>query len=174
VLFVGRLQPRKRIDNLLRACAALPEGVQPELWIVGEGPARMELQRQAGAIYPQTKFFGERRGHELDALFTTADLFVLPGTGGLAVQEAMAHGLPVIVAQGDGTQTDLVRPENGWLIPPDDLQALEAVLGEAFSDPARLRRMGAESYRIVAEEVNLEAMVGIFVQALCSVTGQNR
>jgi glycosyltransferase involved in cell wall biosynthesis len=99
---------------------------------------------------------------------------VLPGTGGLAVQEAMAHGLPVIVAQGDGTQTDLVRPENGWLIPPDDLQALEAVLGEAFSDPARLRRMGAESYRIVAEEVNLEAMVGIFVQALCSVTGQNR
>ena len=44
------------------------------------------------------------------AHFAGADLFVLPGTGGLAVQEAMSYALPVIVAKGDGTQEDLVRP----------------------------------------------------------------
>jgi glycosyltransferase involved in cell wall biosynthesis len=169
VLFVGRLQRRKRIDNLLKASAAQPAGRQPDVYIVGEGPAREEFEQLARSIYPRAKFFGELRGPQLLPLFSAADLFVLPGTGGLAVQEAMAHGLPVVAAEGDGTQNDLVRQGNGWLVPPGDPEALEKVLKEAFSDPARLREMGAESYRIVREEVNLEAMVRVFVRALSSV-----
>ena len=82
----------------------------------------------------------------------------------------MAHGLPVIVAQGDGTQDDLVRPGNGILVPPGDLAALTAALKEALSDPPRLRRMGAEFYRIVVEEVNLEKMVEEFVAAVNQVS----
>jgi glycosyltransferase involved in cell wall biosynthesis len=171
VLFVGRLQARKRVDDLLRACAVLPAAQQPEVWIVGDGPARGQFEEQARSLYPPAQFFGDRRGEELQALFAAADLFVLPGTGGLAVQEAMAAGLPVIVARGDGTQEDLVRPESGWLVPPDDPAALEEALSQALSNPARLRRMGAESFRIVAEEVNLEAMVETFVQACCLVSG---
>jgi len=166
VLFVGRLQARKRIDNLLRACAALPQAIQPRLWIVGDGPARPEFEALAESLYPLAEFTGARYGAELEAYFHAADLFALPGTGGLAVQQAMSYGLPVVVAQGDGTQDDLVRPENGWRIPPDDLSALAEALAEALADPARLRRMGSASYRIVAEEVNLERMVAVFVQAL--------
>lgn len=169
VLFVGRLQARKRIDELLQACADLPEAYQPELWIVGDGPAREEYQSLAQQIYPKAKFFGARFGQELDAIFDRADLFVLPGTGGLAVQQAMAHGLPVIVAQSDGTQGDLVRPENGWIIAPGDYASLKLTLQQALQDPLRLRRMGSESYRIVAEEINLEHMVAVFVEALSSV-----
>jgi glycosyltransferase involved in cell wall biosynthesis len=164
VLFVGRLQARKRLDHLFRACAAQEK--QPRLLIVGDGPARELFERQARTIYPQAEFLGARHGTELDEVFKQADLFVLPGTGGLAVQQAMSNGLPVIVARGDGTQEDLARPENGWLIPPDDLDALTSVLGEALNDPARLRRMGAESYRITSEEISLEAMVEAFVEAL--------
>jgi glycosyltransferase involved in cell wall biosynthesis len=93
-------------------------------------------------------------------------LFVLPGTGGLAVQEAMSYGLPVIVARGDGTQDDLVRPGYGWQIPNDDYPALLSALKEALSGPAQLRRMGAESYRIVKEEINIEKMVEVFTEAL--------
>ena len=169
ILFVGRLQTRKRIDSLLLACASLPETLRPRLWIVGDGPARADFEAQAERIYPQTKFFGARFGVDLDAIFNAADLFVLPGTGGLAVQQAMSFGLPVIVAQGDGTQDDLVRPENGWTIPPDDLPALIAALQGALTDPVRLRRMGAASYRIVAQEVNLERMVEAFILALNSI-----
>ena len=44
VLFVGRLQARKRIDNLLQACAALPETLRPRVLIVGDGPARREFE----------------------------------------------------------------------------------------------------------------------------------
>ncbi len=95
----------------------------------------------------------------------------MQGTGGLAVQQAMAHALPVIVAEGDGTQDDLVRLENGWRVPPGDGNALVETLREALSDAPRLRRMGRESFRIVAEEANIEHMVSAFIQAVNAARG---
>ncbi len=166
VLFVGRIQARKRIPSLLKACAELPAPLQPRLIVVGEGPELDNVQTHARSIYPAAEFPGAKHGVELAPYFLAADLFVLPGTGGLAVQEAMSYGLPVIVAKGDGTQDDLVRQENGWQIPPDDDFALLFALQQALSDLRRLRSMGAASYRIVAEEINLEKMVGVFVRAL--------
>jgi glycosyltransferase involved in cell wall biosynthesis len=163
-LFVGRLQARKRVDLLLRACAALDQPV--ELNIVGDGPARGDLECLAKEVYPRAHFVGAQQGADLDSFFSNADLFVLPGTGGLAVQQAMAHCLPVIVAEGDGTQNDLVAGGNGWLIPTGDLAALTAVLREALSDPRRLRDMGAESHRLVGERFNIDVMVDIFARAL--------
>ena len=167
ILFVGRLQARKRIDSLLRACAEMPN--MPRLVIVGDGPERGNLEVLAQQVYPSAQFVGARHGDELKPYFAEADLFVLPGTGGLAVQQAMSHGLPVIVAKGDGTQDDLVHPENGWQIPPEDYNALVGTMREAVSDIARLRRMGAESYRIVSQEINLEKMMESFMRALNSV-----
>ena len=169
ILFVGRLQARKRIDSLLDACAQMPDP-KPDLVIVGDGPERERLEAVSKQIYPSAKFIGERHGAELKPYFSEADLFVLPGTGGLAVQEAMSHGLPVIVAKGDGTQDDLVRDSNGWQIPPGDNVALVSTLRDALSDVARLRRMGEESYRIVSEEINLETMIAAFMRALNSVS----
>lgn len=169
LLFVGRLQARKRLDLLIQACAALPQGLRPRLWLVGDGPARTGLEKQAQQVYPEAQFFGARRGPELDDLFCRADLFVLPGTGGLAVQQAMSFGLPVMVAEGDGTQSDLVRPANGWILPAGSLEGLVAPLAQALADLPRLRRMGLESYRIVAEEVNVEKMVEAFANAINSV-----
>lgn len=169
VLFVGRLQARKRLDHLLQACAMLPEALQPDLAIVGDGPARESFEQQAARLYLRAQFAGAQYGQALTAYFQAADLFVLPGTGGLAVQQAMAHGLAVIVAQGDGTQDDLVRAENGWQIPPDDPLALSQTLQLALSDLPRLRRMGQDSYRIVAQEINLETMAQAFVEAVQKV-----
>jgi glycosyltransferase involved in cell wall biosynthesis len=168
VLFVGRLQPRKRVDALLRACGELA-APQPRLVIVGDGPERGRLETLAREIYPAAEFTGALRGEGLRRKFQEADLFVLPGTGGLAVQEAMANGLPVLVARGDGTQDDLVREGNGWQIQPDDYPALVRSLRDALSDSARLRKMGEESYRIVREEVNIESMVEVFLEALSSL-----
>jgi glycosyltransferase involved in cell wall biosynthesis len=136
------------------------------LWIVGEGPVKSELEALAKHEYPRTRFFGALYGDELDPIYRQADLFVLPGTGGLAVQQAMSHGLPVIVAEADGTQTDLVHPENGYLTLPGDVDQLHFSLKMALEDPARLRKMGQESYRIVREEINLEIMVDAFARAV--------
>jgi glycosyltransferase involved in cell wall biosynthesis len=166
VLYVGRLQARKRLDLLIRACAALPADLRPRLRLVGDGPERPALESLAAELYPATEFTGAQFGADLAAHFAAADLFVLPGTGGLAVQEAMSYGLPVMVAQGDGTQNDLVRPSNGWLLPPDDFASLLGALRTALADAPRLRAMGGESYRIVKEEINVETMVDAFVGAL--------
>jgi len=170
ILFVGRLQARKRIDSLLRACAQLES--KPRLVIIGDGPERESLESLAKEIYPSAEFIGAKHGVELKPYFTEADLFVLPGTGGLAVQEAMSYGLPVIVGQGDGTQADLVRKENGWQIPPDNFEALFSTMKDALSNVARLRRMGEESYRIVKEEINIEKMVETFVRVLNMLIGK--
>ena len=102
---------------------------------------------------------------ELEA-WAQAELRSVNGQIEWVLKQAMSHGLPVIVAQGDGTQDDLVRPLNGWQIPPGDDAALASCLRGALSDAARLRAMGAESYRIVAQEINLEKMVAVFVTAL--------
>lgn len=166
VLFVGRLQERKRIDLLLKACAALPVEIQPTLNIVGDGPAGDTFRDLADEIYPHTSFTGALHGEELADVFREADLFVLPGTGGLAIQEAMTYGLPLIVAEGDGTQADLVRPENGWLVKNDNVDALHNTIQKALADPVRLRKMGANSYRIVQEEVNIEMMAQVFIRAM--------
>ena len=171
LLFVGRLQARKRIDLLLRACAGLPQAIQPRLVVVGEGPERQELLALAAQVYPQAEFPGAKHGAALEPYFAQADLFVLPGTGGLAVQQAMGYALPVIAAEGDGTQADLVRPGNGWQVPPGDLAGLQGALSEALGDASRLRRMGLESYRIVREEVNIQGMVAMFVAALRTLSG---
>jgi len=174
ILYVGRLQARKRIDNLIHAFKAMPPDSLFRLWIVGDGPERDSLETLASDMTsgetPRIRFFGECYGAELDHIWAEAEIFVLPGTGGLAVQEAMSHALPVIVAKGDGTQDDLVRAENGWQIPSDNLDALTSTLKEAVSDIHRLRKMGAESWRIVSEEVNVESMVGVFLGVLGQIS----
>lgn len=175
VLYVGRLQKRKRLDLLMRACAAQPEAIRPILRIVGDGPVREELEREAASVFPETEFFGALYGDELLAQFDRADLFCLPGTGGLALQQAMASALPLIAAEADGTQADLVRPGNGRVVNPGDFEDLSSAVTAMLSDPVKLRKMGAESFRIVRDEINLEAMRDVFLTALEHVSkGRSR
>jgi glycosyltransferase involved in cell wall biosynthesis len=168
ILFVGRLQARKRVDLLLRACTLVEPS--PECWIVGDGPERSMLEHLSEEVFPAAKFLGAKQGQELTDLFTKADLFVLPGTGGLAIQEAMAYGLPVIVAEGDGTQRDLVTADNGWLIQPGSMQELIQAMRQAISDPGRLVEMGNSSFQIVRDRANIEAMAKVFVNVMISVS----
>jgi glycosyltransferase involved in cell wall biosynthesis len=164
LIFVGRLQARKRVDLLLQTCGVLETA--PELVIVGDGPERDELAAFARQVFPQAEFVGAQFGDQLQTRLEHADLLILPGTGGLAVQQAMAAGLPVIVAEGDGTQEDLVSGGNGWLVPPGDQAALERALREAIANPDRLQAMGEASFRLAQERFNLIAMREHFLAAI--------
>jgi glycosyltransferase involved in cell wall biosynthesis len=141
VLFVGRLQARKQVDNLLASlcpiarCAAARSGDR------GRWP------RPSGYKTLATKFIPKQHspapyGAALAEQFRSADLFVLPGTGGLAIQQAMSFGLPVIAAEADGTQADLVRPGNGWQIPPNDVSALQSALATSTGRYPRIAQDG--------------------------------
>ena len=169
LLFVGRLQERKRLDLLFEACRELDP--RPEILIAGDGPDRARLEALAARIMPEARFLGDLRGEALEAAYAQADLFVLPGTGGLALQQALAAGLPVIAAQGDGSQQDMVTPDNGWLVRPGDLADLRAAIMRAMDlGDDQLRAMGAASFRLAQTRFNLEAMTDAFVAALCATT----
>ncbi len=173
VLFVGRLTQAKRVDVLIRACALVKEvrpDLAPQLRVVGEGAVRRSLEELARRVFPDTTFLGALHGPPLVTEFHSADLFVLPDLGGLAIQEAMSYGLPVIAGKGDGTQDDLVRPENGWHVPSPSVTELARAMRVALSDAKRLRTMGAASFRIVADEINIDAMAATFVRATIGVT----
>jgi glycosyltransferase involved in cell wall biosynthesis len=164
MIFVGRLQARKRVDLLLKACAQLDP--IPEVVIVGDGPERAVLESLAKEIFPTANFLGALFDQQLQHALEQADLFVMPGTGGLAVQQAMSSGLPVIVAEGDGTQNDLVSGDNGWLISPGNLDALIAALRSALQVPELLEKMGAASFDLAVKRFNIHAMRDQFLKAL--------
>jgi glycosyltransferase involved in cell wall biosynthesis len=169
LLFVGRLQERKRLDLLFEACRDLDP--RPEILIAGDGPDRSRLETLAADTPCEVSFLGDLRGEALDAAYARADLFVLPGTGGLALQQALAAGLPAIAAQGDGSQQDMVTPDNGWLVRPGDLPDLRAALARVMSlHEDQLRAMGAASFRLARTRFNLDAMTDAFVAALCATT----
>jgi glycosyltransferase involved in cell wall biosynthesis len=168
ILFVGRLQTRKRVDLLIKAVAAV-EQEHLNLVIVGDGPARAELEALARDIFPRAHFKGALYDAALDSAYRQADLFVLPGTGGLAVQQALQHGLPVIAAEGDGSQEDMVTSKNGWRIEPGNLDQLKQALASAAADRANLAKMGAASFQQAQNTFNIVNMADGFINALNQV-----
>ncbi|SCX40534.1 phosphatidylinositol alpha 1,6-mannosyltransferase [Klenkia marina] len=131
---VARLAVEKRL-HLLGPLSELP-GVR--LVVVGDGPQRRALQR----ALPRAVFTGRVVGPELGALVSSLDLLVHPGadeTFCQAVQEALAAGVPALVAASGGP-LDLVRHgENGWLWAGDDPHVLAALVEGLRDDPLALR-----------------------------------
>jgi len=168
VLYVGRLVPQKRVEILLQACATLTPS--PRLLIVGDGPERARLESMARQICPSTEFRGAQTGEPLERSLLESDIFVMPGTGGLALQQAMSAALPLISGRGDGTQADLVTPANGWVLQREDAAELAGLLAQALADRRRLRSMGEQSFRLARERFNIEAMAEAFVRAFRSVS----
>ena len=167
-LYVGRLAPQKRVSDLIRANGLL--GGAMDLLIVGDGPEMEKLIAESDKVGGRALFLGHIEGEQLGICFAVADIFVLPGTGGLAVQEAMMYGKPVLTAPGDGTQGDLVRDgENGYVIRPGDVDLLARLMMKMIEDPGAIREMGERSLRIIKEEVNIDKMADAFITAIGAV-----
>jgi len=165
ILFIGRLVDKKRVDKLLLAADRLTRRKTPiSVTVVGDGPSKPALERLASQLEVNTTFSGHKEGHDLARIAQQADLFVLPGLGGLAIQEAMAFGLPVIVVEADGTENDLIKG-NGWVLRDLTVESLADAIHLAVSDVTRLREMGRESFRIVKEYANVDAMVDRVIEA---------
>lgn len=131
---VARLAVEKRLE-LLAATSRLP-GVR--LVVVGDGPQR----RRLGRLLPDAVFTGQLSGADLGRHVASFDLFVHPGrdeTFCQAVQEALAAGVPALVA-AEGGPLDLVRHgENGWLWAGDDPAVLAAMVAGLRDDRLTLR-----------------------------------
>jgi glycosyltransferase involved in cell wall biosynthesis len=149
ILFSAKLVPRKEPMTLLRAFQRMRRRGRAALLFVGDGPLRPQLEAAAG---DDVAFAGFVNQTEMPKLYGISDVFVLPSTFeplGLAVNEAMACGLPVVVSERVGIAADLVR-DNGRIVPAGDEVALAAALDEIAGDDALRDGMGARSRQIIA------------------------
>lgn len=164
VLYAGKLTPRKRPLDLLAAFARLSS----EAWllVVGDGELLPALQARAAALHVSRVIFtGFKNQLELPAYYAASDVFVLPSgyePWGLAVNEAMCVGLPIVTTDRVAAAVDLVKSgDNGEVLPVGDVDALAAALDRLVSDRQRRDAMGRRSAERIRRWGLAEAARGI-------------
>ncbi len=145
VLFAGKFERKKQPVELMRAVAALDD---PRIMLImaGAGELEGEVARIAGANPSRFRVLPFQNQSRMPVVYRLGDLFVLPSafgeTWGLAVNEAMASGRPVIVSDRVGCAADLVDPSVGRVFPARDFEAFVRELQALAYEPARLAEMG--------------------------------
>jgi glycosyltransferase involved in cell wall biosynthesis len=164
VLYAGKLQRLKRVDDLIEACIGLTSprpGLPPYLLIVGDGLERAALKARARSLrFDAIKWAGFRNQSELPAFYDLCDVLVLPSDNeawGLVLNEAMNAGKPVIASDRVGAARDLIHEGiNGAVFPAGDVKALRKAIGRVLEEPDRATQMGRASREII-RKWNFEA-----------------
>ena len=163
ILQLGRMVPRKGIDNVIRATALLRHrhGLSARLLVVGGNAEQpdpvatpelgrlMALARELG-VEDCVVFTGQRRREQLRYYYSAANVFVTTPwyePFGITPLEAMACGTPVIGTAVGGIKTTVVHEETGYLIPPNDPEVLAERLAWLQRYPHIAQRMGWSGMR---------------------------
>jgi glycosyltransferase involved in cell wall biosynthesis len=174
VLYAAKFQRRKRPDDLLRAIARLNrEGIVFHLVMVGSGEMETELRALAQHLgLSNLHFAGFVNQVALPRVYAACDVFVLPSENepwGLAINEAMCAGLPIVASSEIGCVPDLVHDgRNGRTFAAGDVCGLADVLCPMLGDLELRQRMGAASRDIIAPWSYAECRDGLRT-ALASV-----
>jgi phosphatidylinositol alpha-1,6-mannosyltransferase len=167
LLTVCRLVRRKGIDTVLQVLPAL-RAEMPDLCyrIVGDGPDRGYLEQVARDLdlLDVVKFLGRVSDDALPDIYRRSDIFVMPAREettsasvegfGIVYLEASASGLPVVAARSGGAVEAVIDGETGFLVPPDEPEALTRALRKLVLDAERRHSMGQAGRRWVEEEMN--------------------
>ena len=160
VLLVGRIEPLKGIDALIRAVALVREihphlralnaivvggasDDQPEAW--NSEQRRLDALRHELGIAAAIKFVGARPQSQLSLYHAAADVVTMPShyeSFGMAALEAMASGRPVVATNAGGPATIIEAGVNGLLTPPDDATTLAQQLVTLLDNPHVAYQMG--------------------------------
>lgn len=163
LVYVGRLVAHKGVDVLIKAVHQLRlDGYPVSLLVVGGGRDSSMLRLLAKDM-PEVRFVGPVEACETVKFYYAADVFVLPtydDPWGLAINEAMACGLPVITTSAAGAASDLVTENNGMVVEPGDVAGLRCAIQKYLDDRTLLdrHREGARAiiqgwtYRAAASE----------------------
>lgn len=187
VLYVGSLEVRKGVDNLLRALAQAEFQGDWRCEVVGGGPAAGSLQALARslAISERVRFLGPLPSEEVAKAYGRASVVVVPsvvGPGGrtegipTVIMEALAHARPVIASELTGVPELIEDGVTGLLVPPGDVAALGGALRRVRGDPACALEMArAGRARVEAEfdaTANAEAQLAQFQRHAVTQGGQ--
>jgi glycosyltransferase involved in cell wall biosynthesis len=168
LLYVGRFTEVKRIPLMIRAFAEARDrfGRRAALVLLGgypgewEGEHPLEVVRETGA---EDVFLAGWRGHDdLPDGLNASDAVVLASVHeqfGQVLVEGMACGLPCVAVDAHGPGTIVDDGETGWLVPPDDEDALADALVEVVTGDEERRRRGEAAYRVARERYSWPALV---------------
>lgn len=155
VLFAGKLEPKKDPLFLLELAGAIRDK-RLKILFVGNGILEKAL-KQAAAGDGRILFMDFQNQRQMPVVYRMADLFILPSKGpgetwGLAVNEAMACGLPIVVSDKAGCAPDLVKNNvNGIIFRHHDATPVITLLQQALQNKGELQRMGRESQKKIAD-----------------------
>ena len=182
-LFAGKLQDKKRPQDLLKAIQILQESSTTRagaihLLIVGSGHLEESCRAQVAADDLPVTFAGFLNQSEIAAAYAASDCLVLPSdhgeTWGLVVNEAMACGLPAVVSDLVGCREDLIiEGKTGLSYPCGDPGALAACLVRMAGDPEASRRMGEAGQQLVERAFTVEAAVAGIRAGVMRVIGRS-
>jgi glycogen synthase len=149
VLFVGRLAPQKGVGTLVEA-AALLEDPGAQVLLVGDGPERRALEREAERIGvgDRLHFVGFVAHERLPAALAHADLLVLPSLYeelGTVLLEAMQAALPIVASNIGGIPDVIEDGLNGVLVPPGEPEALARAINRLLADRDLACRLSEEA-----------------------------
>jgi glycosyltransferase involved in cell wall biosynthesis len=169
LLYVGRYTSVKRIPLLIRAHARARERFERRapLAILGGFPGEWEDEHPLSVVRETGDpdvFLAGWRGHEdLPEGLNAADLLVLPSVHeqfGAVLVEAMACGLPVIAVNAHGPAEIVDDGDTGWLVPPDDEDAMVEALVDAVNVDAERRRRGERAHEVARSRYAWPALAG--------------
>jgi glycosyltransferase involved in cell wall biosynthesis len=179
VLYAAKFQPGKRPDDLLRAAALLNRERAPfQLAMLGSGEMEPRLRGLARSLgLTNICFAGFVNQSALPRYYGACDVFVLPSVDdawGLAINEAMCAGLPIVASAEIGCVPDLVRDGcNGRAFPGGDIAALADALRSMIAGAALREEMGKASREIVSRWSYAECEAGL-AAALAAVGVRRR
>jgi len=170
-LQVGNLLAPKKVDVTIRAFAKV-HALHPEavLTVIGRGPEKAGLEALCKDlnIADSVRFLGQRPNAEVLSEMAKTQFFVMPSHPegfGIVYLEAMANGCVTIGTQGEGIADLIVSGENGFLVPPDDSQAIVRVVENCLRDPETMRTVaerGRKDARELTWEKNAQAYTKLF------------
>ena len=156
LLFVGRLQPSKGIDTLLRAAADIRRD-HPSVCVLVVGGGLDDQDEQETAELNRLQTLGDRLGlrnvyyikaqsqEKLARYYAAADVFVMPShyeSFGMVVLEAMACGTPVVASEVGGLSSTVIHGDSGLLVPPGDWRAFARAISRLLASPQLQSAMG--------------------------------
>ncbi|MGH3345154.1 MAG: glycosyltransferase [Carbonactinosporaceae bacterium] len=176
--FVGKFLAHKAPDDLVEAVERLPRDRSFELWLIGDGPMRsqLELLVRDRCLTKRVKFLGFRNTDELPSLMGAIDVLVVPSHKDRRVHvaiEAMAAGAALILSTGTAVwgPGDLVEHEaTGLVYPAGDIDALSRCLLRLVDDAGLRARLAADG-QVSAQSFGPQNFAATITAALVATAG---
>lgn len=162
LMHASNFRPVKQVDVVVRTFARLAAELPARLVMVGDGPERWQAQELARSLGVADRVFFLGVQERMETLLPLADLLLLPSeheSFGLVALEAMACGVPVIATNKGGTNELVENGVSGFLVDPQDGEAMAATARRVLDDESLALRVGEAARRRAVDLFSETAVV---------------